>query len=141
MAATLAGAVADLVTSANLGIAVSPDDQLPARTTFPAVTVTEGIAVNPEAAMPRADDPDGHVVELVQVDLYQQHRDPHTRAVVTSPTLADALGLWLARQPIVGAPSPIVATEVDGMTRVLDPNPNLTHHTWTLRVHRQLRRP
>lgn len=140
MAASLGGAIKALLESQGLGVPVFRD-RAPSDQPLPYVVVFEGIAVVPEVAFNAFDDPEGHVLELVQVSLYQQWRDPVTQTLTESYTLADAMALALHRNHLTTAPFHVAGMRVtEGPVRVLDVDDNSVNHAVTVEVRRVLQR-
>lgn len=142
MAASTAGAVKALCESLGLGVPFYRDEA-PERvagvpTPYPYGTIREQISLVPEAAFNQYDDEDGHVRELVQVDLWQQKKNPATGERLEDFTLADRLVAGLRGAQLPEAPWPTAGIEVVGAPRVPDPDANVVHHAITVAVHRTL---
>lgn len=140
MAATTGGAIKALIEAAGLGIAVYRDSA-PTGAVLPYVTVFEAISMAPDQAFNAFDDPEGHVTEEVQVDIWQQSRNPDTLAKTESYTLPDAVCLALT-----GAVLTTLATygghvRMTGRTRLVEDDGTI-HDVVTVEVARTLaRRP
>jgi hypothetical protein len=139
VAASTAGAVKAYAETLGLGIPFFRD-QAPEGEAYPYGTIREQISLVPEAAFSQYDDDDGHVLELVQVDLWQRKKNPATGERLEDFTLADRLVAGLRGAQLPDAPYPVAGVEVVGAPRVPDPDPNLVHHAITITVHRTLAR-
>lgn len=137
MAASMAGAVKAFAEGLGLGVSFYRDTA-PEGESYPYGTIREQIALVPETAFSQYDDVDGHVRELVQVDLWQQKKDPATGARVEDFTLADRLVNGLRGAQLPDAPYPVSGVEVLGAPRIPDPDANVVHHALTIAVHRTL---
>lgn len=115
-------------------------DQAPEGTAYPYGTIREQISLVAETAFNQYDDADGHVRELVQIDLWQRKKDPATGARIEDFTLADRLAAGFRGARLDAAPYPVVGVELVGAPRIPDPDPNLVHHALTIAVHRTLAR-
>lgn len=142
MSATLAGSIKAYIETLGLNVAVFNRRPKPG-TRMPYVLVSDGVSVNPEPAFPQHDDPEGHVFELVSVDLWEPW-DPEND-VKESYTLPDALTLGLrgAHLPSTGANKPPFPVSgklrvFSGPTRLPDQAGKTMHTNITLRVDRQL---
>lgn len=141
MAATTGNAVKALIEAAGLGVTVYRDEAVPAAA-MPYVTVFEAISVNPEAAFNAYDDPEGHVTEQVQVDVWQQRRNPTTNAITESYTLPDAVCRALAGKRLTALPTYGGHMQLVGRTRLLEDEGQTIHDALTVEVRRTLaRRP
>lgn len=140
MAASTAGAIKALVEGAGLGVPAYRDEA-PAHSTLPYVTIIERIALIPDGIDGRFDRDSGPHTgrETVQVDLWEQWRNPSTGAVSESYTLSDALTRLLD-----GAALPVAPTLVWGVkfisSRRLPPEleANLVHTALTLEIVRDI---
>ena len=140
MSASTAGALKALLESGGLGVAVYRDRAVE-NATLPHVTVSEGIAITSEGVFSAFDDPERHVVELAQVDVWQQWRHPTSRTVLESYTLPDAVLSLLQGNRLSTAPTPVMGMVVQSMVRLLEVSTNTVHHAITVQVHRVLLRP
>jgi hypothetical protein len=141
MAASTAGALKAYLEAQGLGVSVYRDTA-PETASLPYITVTESISVTPDAAFNAFDDPQGHVREVVQVDIWQQWRDPDTNALVESYSLPDAVTLALTGSRLSSAPTPTPGVTLQGVRRLLEPpdEPSVVHHAITVELRRQLSR-
>lgn len=141
MSATSGGAIKALLEAAGLGIAVYRD-QAPEDVAFPYVTVFEAISVTPEPAFSAFDDSEGHVAEQVQVDVWQQRRNPTTNAVTESYTLPDAVSRALSGGRLTSLPTYGGHMRLIGRTRQLEDEGTVIHDAITIEIRRTLaRRP
>lgn len=140
MAASLAGAIKALLESQSLGLPVFRD-RAPDNQPLPYVVVFEAISIVASDAFNAYDDPEGHVTELAQVSLYQQWRDPGTRALTEDYGLADSMTQALRLNRLTTAPFHVAGMRVtEGPVRVLDESDNSVNHAVTVEVHRMLHR-
>lgn len=137
MAASTAGAVKALLEAQGLGISVFRD-QAVANATFPYVTVSEDISTVPDGLWNANDDPEGHVSELVQVDIWQQRRNVTTHALLESYTLPDAVMRALHGSKLSAAPKAVSGAQVVDRVRLIEPENNIVHTAITLQVRRVL---
>lgn len=141
MSASTAGAIKALLEAAGLGISVYRDTA-PQGQALPYVTVQEGISFTDEPAFSAYDDPEHHVVEEVQVNVWQLWRNTTTRAVQESYTLADAVtaaleGAQLSTLPTFGGLMALASRQ-----RLVEEDNNIIHDAITVEVRRTLsRRP
>lgn len=146
MAATTGGALKALLEAAGLGISVFRDRAPEGRTLVnaagtatPYVTVFEGVSVVPDPAFNSFDDDEHHVIELAQVDVWQQWRDPQTGAVTESYTLPAAVAAALNGARLSAAPTHVSGVVLrDGPRRLLELEENVVHHAITVEVRRTL---
>lgn len=139
MALTVANGLKALVESLGLGLSAYRD-QPPEGTARPYVTITEEIATAYDSA---EDGKSDTVVETAQVDLWQDWHLQTTGDVGENYTLAPALkkGLDGSRLSQVGSvlgTAVVYMVRVTGSLRLLDPVPNIIHHSITVEVHRQV---
>ncbi len=137
MAASTAGAVKAHVEAQGLGLTgfrdTAPQDQ-----PLPYFIVIEGLSLTPEGVFPAHDDPEGHVNEVVQVDLWMQWRHPTTKALTESYTLPDALTKALHGVRLTAAPKAVSGLSVVSRARLLDREANTVRFVWTLSCRRVL---
>lgn len=134
MSATTAGALKALIES--LGLSLSAyRDQAPAGTTRPYVTIIEELAMT---ADPSEDGKAGTVVEMTQVDLWQDWHNQTTGAIAENYSLAPSLrrGIDGARLAVIGS-SLVYTALVRHSLRLVEPDENLVHHALTVEVFRQ----
>lgn len=139
MAASTAGAVKALIEAAGLGLSAYRD-AAPEGAALPYATIHEAITLGPEPAFSQFDDPQHHVAEQVQVSLWQQSRDPATRAKTESYTLPDAVCNALAGALLTGIPNYGGHVRVLGRTRLLEDEGNTIHDAITIEVRRTFAR-
>lgn len=140
MAASTAGALKALIEAGGFGISAYRDEA-PGGTAPPYVTILERIALVPDGIDGRYDRASGPHSgrETVQVDIWEQWRDPTTHALTESYTLSDALTRLLD-----GAALPVAPTHVWGVKfisgRRLPPEQeaNLIHTALTLEIIRDI---
>ena len=136
MAASLAGAVKAHIEAQSLGIAVFRDSA-PDNTEYPYITILEDISTVPDGVFNAYDDPQGHVSELVQVDIWQQSRNA-AKVKVESYTLPDAVMKALHGTLLPTAPKQVSGCQVVSRTRLLEPENNIVHTALTVQVRRVL---
>jgi hypothetical protein len=138
MAATTSGAIKAFVESLGLGLAGYRGKKPAGERLARWFEVHEDISTVPDGAWNAHDDPEGHVSELAQVDLYQLAKNPVTGLNSEVYTLPDALmaGLHGARLP--AAPKHVSTVLVVSRNRVPDPDANVIHHALTVQVRRTL---
>lgn len=136
MAATTGNAIKALIEAAGLGVTVYRD-QAP-KVAMPYVTVFEAITVTPEEAFNPRDDPEGHVTEEVQVDVWQQRRNADTLAITESYTLPDAVCLALSGGLLTALPTYGGHMRLIGRTRQLEDEGTVIHDVLTVEVRRTL---
>ena len=134
MAATTAGAVKAFLEAQGLGVSVYRD-QAPEDPPFPHVTVREMVSVTVD---PHGDFAASGVTELAQVDVWQQWRNPSTRAVTESYTLADAVIKRLHGAVLTAAPKHAYGCRVVGATRLIEQDENVAHTAVTIEIRRDI---
>lgn len=141
MSATTGGATKALLEAAGLGVSVFRDTAPPDQA-LPYITVHEAISITSAAAFPTFDDPEHHVTEEVQVDVWQQWRNPSTRAVTESYTLPDAVTAALVGGRLTTLPTYGGHLRLGGRQRLVEEDSNVVHDAITVEVARTLaRRP
>lgn len=141
MSATTGAAFKALIEAGGLGVSVYRD-QAPPRTALPYVTVSEAIVVTAEPAFNPRDDPEHHVAEQVQIDVWQQYRNPTTNAVTESFTLPDAVCALVSGGRLTTLPTYGGHTRMLGRTRLFEDEGTVVHDAITAEVRRTLaRRP
>lgn len=132
-AASLSGALKQLIESADLGLAAYRDDAGANATGDRWVTITEGIV----ATTVRLGDggPDDPVQELVQVDLWQPWRASAEGGPAEDYDLADQLHRTLHGATLTG-PVLVRSCMVDDVRRFVERDENLVHHAFTVRIER-----
>lgn len=141
MAASSSGAIKALLESAGLGISVYRDTAPPDQG-LPYVTVQEGISLVPEPAFSVFDDAAHHVTEEVQVNVWQQWRNPSTRAVTESYTLPDAVTAVLVGGLLTALPTYGGHMLFGSRQRLVEEDANVVHDSITVEIKRTLtRRP
>jgi hypothetical protein len=139
VSATTATAIKALLEAAGLGITFYRDEAPPAAS-MPYGVVSEAITVNSEPAFSAFDDPEGHVAEQVQIDVWQQRRNPTTNAITESYTLPDATYLALHGECLTTLPTYGGHMRVLGRTRLLEDEGQTIHDAITVEVRRTLLR-
>ncbi len=138
MAASTGGAIKALLEAQGLGVSVFRDQKPADQNLDDWITVLEDISTTPDGAFNAYDDPEGHVSELAQVDIWQQARHPSTRVVSESYTLADAVMKALHGARLTAAPKHVSGMQVVGRVRLLEPENNIVHTALTVQVRRVL---
>lgn len=139
MSLTTANALKAWLESQGLGVAVYRD-RLTEDKALPYITVSESISITGEPAFNSFDDPEGHVREVAQVDLWQRWLDPMSNTLGESPTLADAVMLALDGKRATTAPTWVGGMTVDGAVRLLNVEGNYVHTAITVSIRRTLHR-
>lgn len=139
MSATTAGALKAFLEGLGLGIEAHRDIA-PSAATLPYVTIREQVSMEPEIAFNQASDEDGHVREQVQLDLWQQWRDPSTKAKTEDPELPDAVVDALRNVVLETSPTRSMPIRVTSCIRLFEQDANLVHHAITVEVPRTLTR-
>lgn len=139
MSASSSGALKAWLESQGLGISFYRD-RAPDNQALPYGTISEGISITSEPAFNAHDDPEGHVREVVQVDLWEQWRNPTTGAVTESYTLADATVLALDGKRATTAPTWVGGMTVVGSVRLVEVEVNTIHTAITVEIRRTLAR-
>lgn len=135
MAASLSGALKQVVEAAGLGLAAYRDDAGTNVTNPKWVTISEGIVIT---TRPMGDDGDDDpVTELVQVDLWQPWRAGPDGGAAEDYTLADGLRSCLHGTLLTEAPMHVRSCKVDDVRRFVEKDRNLVHHALTLRIERE----
>ena len=141
MSASTSGAIKAYIESLHLNVAVHQAGAQPANLGLPYVLIGEAFNITPERAFNQLDDPEGHVAELVQLDLWERWRDKPGGAREESYTLKDALLLGLKGAHLTGAPNHVSGIVIQGAHRLPpDQKTNLVHTVITLEVRRVLAR-
>jgi len=124
MSANTGNAVKALLETLGLGVSVYRD-AAPLNTPLPVILVHEGISIVPEPSFSAFDDPEGHVRELVQVDVWQMWRDLRSGDVLESYTLPDAVVKGLRGASLATGPTRVSGVTVVDMVRTVgNPLPN-----------------
>lgn len=139
MSNSTGAALKALLEGASLGLAVYRD-QAPEKFTYPYATVSESISVVDEEAFNAWTDPLGHVREEVDIDLWQEWRNPKTKAMVEDPALADEVYQVLRAASLPTAPTYVAGLTVTGVRRLFEPENNVVHHVISCEVRRVLAR-
>lgn len=137
MSANTANAIKAYIETLGLGVSVYRD-RAPNNIAPPYITVIEGISITSDPAFNAFDDPEKHVVELAQVDVWQAWHDAAGTGVVESYTLADAVAKALDGGLPTSPPTRVMGMRLTGMVRLLDPDQNIVHHALTVEVRRTL---
>lgn len=139
MSASTSGAIKARLEGAGLGVSVYRD-RAPEGATLPYLTVSEALFVTPERAFNQWDDPEGHVSERVQVDVWQQAREHDSRAVTENYELPDAVMRALRAAGLPSAPTHVSGVRVASRARLYEAKANLVHDALTVEVRRVLQR-
>ena len=138
MAASSSGALKAKIEALGLSLSAYRDNP-PEGQALPYVTIHEWISVTTDESGDNGDGATGR--ELVQVDLWQQYRDPTTKALTESYTLAGDLaqGLHGAQLANVGD-SRVYGCRVRDAVRLLEPDGEnkVVHHAITVELSRVL---
>lgn len=137
MSISTATAIKASLESAGLGVPVFRD-KADEKQRPPYITVTEAISINAEVAFNAYDDPERHVSELAQIDVWQTYRDTTTRQVVENYTLADAVARALDGTGLPTAPTHVSGARLLSMVRLLETDANIVHHSLTVEIRRTL---
>ena len=134
--ATTAGAVKVLIEGAGLGLAAYRD-RVPEDVNLPYVSIMEGLALIPDK-LETSDGGYRTCREIVQIDLWQQWRDPSSRAITENYTLAPALTRLLEGSNLPSSPQVVYGVLLTNRIRQLELDNNIVHDTLTVQVWRQL---
>lgn len=137
MSANTANAIKALIESLGLGVSVYRD-RAPNIAVVPYVTVIEAISVTADSRFNSFDDPEHHVVELAQIDVWQPWRDASGNNVIEDYPLVDAIIVGLDGARLPDAPNHVAGTRLAGMVRDLEHAKNIVHHAITVEVRRVL---
>lgn len=137
MADSILGAVKQHLEGLGLGVPVF-GRRAPANHARPFITIVDQVSLVPAGAFAQHDDPDGHVRELVRVDVWQDERAADAK--VEDRSLADKVVLGLRGVKLPAAPFDVDGVTVVGAPRIPDPDPNIVHHAITIAVNRTLAR-
>lgn len=141
MSASTGGAIKALLEAAGLGVPVYRDSAPPSAG-LPYIVVHECITLAPELAFNPRSDAAGHVIEEVQVSVWQRRRDPTTSAISESYTLPDAVCAALHGARLTTLPTYGGHTRMTGRTRLFEDDGSVIHDPITIEVRRTLaRRP
>lgn len=123
MAANTGNAVKAYLETLGLGVSVYRD-AAPKNTPLPYILVHEGISLVSEPKFNSFDDAEGHVRELVQVDVWQMWRNLRTDEIVESYTLPDAVVKGLHGARLSAAPTHVAGVTVQEVVRTVgNPSP------------------
>lgn len=137
MAATLANAIKNLLEASGLGIDAyrdsAPNDP---GVNMPFVTITEGVSITTDT---RGGDggADAQVIELVQVDVWEQWMDEDEN-VTESATLAKDVQRALHGAQLATAPDRAYGLYATERRRLLETSNNVVHNAITATVYRVL---
>ena len=137
MAANTGNAIKAHLEAQALGVAVFRDRRAP-NAPLPYITVKEDINTAPDGGWNAYDDPEGHVTELVQVDIWQRKQNPTTEDMVESNTLSDAVMKALHGVHLATAPKLVAGVHVVGRNRLVEFETNIVHIALTVEVRRVL---
>jgi hypothetical protein len=141
VSATTGAALKAMIEAGGLGVSVYRDEAPPG-TALPYITVSEAITVNPELAFNPRDDAAGHVAEQVQIDVWQQRRNPTTNAITESYTLPDAVCALVSGGKLTTLPTYGGHIRMLGRSRLIEEEGTVAHDAITAEVRRTLaRRP
>jgi hypothetical protein len=134
LSATTAGALKALIESLGLSLSAYRDEAT-AGTARPYVTILEELAMT---ADPSEDGKAGTVVEMIQIDLWQDWHNQTTGDIAENYTLAPALrrGIDGVRLALIGTSVTYIAL-VRHSLRMVEPDENLIHNALTVEVYRQ----
>lgn len=140
MAATTAGAIKAHLEGQGLGVPVFRDEKPSDDASERYITIREDLSTVADGAWNANDDPDGHVSELAQVDIWQKWRavSADSGAVVESATLPDAVARALTGVTLAAAPTRVAGVTVVNRTRQLERENNLVHTALTVQLRRTL---
>ena len=140
MAASTAGAIKAHLEAQGLGISVFQDEKPKGQALDDYLTVSQDISTVPDGVWNANDDPDGHVSELVQVDIWEKWRtvSADSGPVRSSFTLPDAVTKALHGIRLTAAPKLVSGTQVVSRTRLLERENNTVHTALTVQVRRVL---
>ena len=137
MAATTAGAIKTFLEAQGLGVTVYRDR--PADQSLPYMSVQEAIVVTPNRDGDYGDtSAEQTVTEQAQVDVWQQWRNPTTRAVTESYTLADTVARKLHGAVLSAAPTLVNGCRVISSVRLVEAEENTVHTALTVELSRVL---
>lgn len=138
MAASIAGALKALLESLGLGISVYRDaapagQPLPYATVRERISVTKSLSGRGDFGDPASKSP---VEEQVQVDVWQQWRNPATGALAETYTLARAVTSSLDGAVLPSPPMQVHGVRLASAVRFVEDDNNLVHDAITVVVHR-----
>lgn len=135
MAASLSGALKQVIEAAGLGLTVFRDDAGKAEGLVRYVTISEAVSITTERlSSDHADDP---VTELVQVDLWQPWGAPPRTGPTENYAIPGQLHRVLHGALLTSAPTLVRSCTVDDVVRLLERDENTVHHAYTVRVRRE----
>lgn len=138
MAATSAGALKAHIESLGLGLPAYRD-RAPQDAALPYAVIREAVTATVRRHGDFGDiNASRAVTEEVQIDLWQQARDPESNAVTESYTLPSAVFRNLHGARLPAAPTHVHGVKVLGMTRFPDPDARLVRHLITVQLDRAL---
>lgn len=137
MAANTANAIKALLEGLGLGVSVYRD-RAPNNIAPPYITVVEAISVVSDPAFNSYDDPEHHIIEQAQVDVWQPWHDAAGTGVVETYTLADAVAKALDGTQPTSPPTRVSGMRLVGMVRLLELDQNIVHHAITVELRRTL---
>lgn len=137
MSASTAGALKALLEGASLGVAIYRD-RAPEAAALPFITISEAISVVPDRAFNQFDDPEGHVVEEAQLDVWQTWRNSTTGTMVENYTLPDRVVKAAKGAALPTAPTAVAGLRVLGRVRRFEEDANLVHDIVTVELRRTL---
>lgn len=135
MSATTGGAIKTLIEGAGLSISAFRE-RAPEGTAFPYVSIQEAIDLVVDRG---GDNGDGTTcTEVVQVDVWQQKRNPTTQAMTENYTLPGGVIRALHGKTLLTSPTKTYGLRVVGAPRVPDTDSNILHDAITVEVKRVL---
>lgn len=132
MAASLGGAVKQLIEASGLGLSAYRDDAGTGVTGPAWCTIVEGVSTTPIALGDNSADDD--LTDLIQVDLWQPWRALQSGDPAEDYTLADRLHSVLHGATLPDPPMPVRSCKVDSYPRFTEKDSNLVHHAFTVRI-------
>jgi hypothetical protein len=132
MAATVGGALKQLIESAGLGLAAYRDLASP-DAVLPYVVITEGIVS--ETISGGDNGAEDTEKENIQVDLYQAYMDPKTRKVTETTVLVKALKRAMHGKQLTAAPTHVYGVRVPFNTRTRRADDNTVRTRYSVDVH------
>lgn len=148
MSATTANAVKAKLEAANLGVPVRRD-VVGKGSNLPYISVRDTVSVVPEVAFNGFDDPEHHVSETIQVDVWQDWRTgpigkngrpSGTGKVIENYELAERVAMLLDGSTLTEAPYPIMGVRMTGHVRLIEVDDNVVHNAMTFTVRRTMQR-
>jgi hypothetical protein len=137
MSASSSGAVKALIEAAGLGVAVYRDRQ-PENEQLPYIVVHEAISIIPEPAFNQGDDPERHISEQVQIDLWERWKN-EDGSLAESYTLGEEIAHVLQGGIFADPPAQVTRVQlIQGPNRFLEVEEGLVHKVYTVLLRRTL---